>query len=152
MIYDNDKIIKTKNIDDYLLDAPNVFVHSRQRPLCDVPEIGIGNQPIDGDNYLFTKEKMDAFIKAEPMSAQYFKPWYGAEEFIHQRPRYCLWLGDCSPAELRRMPYCMKRIEAVRKLRQESKRTSTLKLADRPTRFQVENMPNSNFIIIRLCL
>lgn len=148
VIYDNDKVIKARNINAYLFDAPNAFVESRQRPLSDVPSIGIGNQPIDGGNYLFEKEEMDDFIKSEPLSAKYFHPWYGAEEFIHQKPRYCLWLGYCSPGELRSMPHCLKRIENVRNLRLESKRTSTLKLADRPTRFQVENIPTSNYIII----
>ena len=148
LLYDNDKLTKVSHINAYLMDAPDVFIWSRPKPICDVPMIGIGNQPIDGGNYLFTKEQMEDFIKLEPSSLQYFRPWYGSEEFIRQKPRYCLWLGDCSPAELRRMPHCMKRIEAVRDMRQNSKRVGTRKLADRPTRFQVENMPDSNFIII----
>lgn len=148
IIYDNDKAIKASHINAYLIAAPNVFVESRVRPLCDVPRIGIGNKPIDGGNYLFTKEEMEAFIKLEPKSEQYFKPWYGSEEFIHQRPRYCLWLGDCSPAELRQMPHCMKRIEAVRDVRLASTSEGTRKLAERPTRFHVENMPDSNYIIV----
>ena len=147
-IYDNDKIIKAKNINAYLIDAPNVFVGSRPTPLCNVPSIGIGNLPIDGGNYLFTKEEMEEFIKTEPRSAQYFKPWYGSEEFIRQKPRYCLWLGYCSPAELRQMPQCLKRIEAVREMRLASNRAGTRKLADRPTRFSTENMPDTNYIII----
>ena len=148
VIYDGERGQEVSNINAYLTDAPNVFVESRQKPISDVPEIGIGNQPIDGGNYLFEKEEMDTFIKTEPQSAKYFHPWYGSVEFLHQKPRYCLWLGDCSPAELRKMPYCVKRVEAVRKLRLESKRSSTLKLADKPTRFQVENMPEGNFIIV----
>ena len=147
-IFDNDKVIKAKNINPYLLDAPNVFVESRIAPLCDVPWIKIGNKPIDGGNYLFTKEEMEDFIKVEPKSAKYFKLWYGSEEFIHQKPRYCLWLGHCSPAELRTMPHCLKRVEAVRDLRLASVSAGTQKLAERPTRFHVENMPDSNFIII----
>ena len=148
VIYDGERGQEVSNINAYLTDAPNVFVESRQKPISDVPEIGIGNQPIDGGNYLFEKEEMDTFIKTEPQSAKYFHPWYGSVEFLHQKPRYCLWLGDCSPAELRKMPYCVKRVEAVRKLRLESKRSSTLNLADKPTRFQVENMPEGNFIIV----
>ena len=123
-------------------------MYSRQHPLANVPEIGIGNKPIDGGNYLFEKEEMEEFIKQEPKSAAYFKPWYGSVEFIHQKPRYCLWLGDCTPGELRQMPHCVKRIEAVRQIRLDSKSAGTRKLADRPTRFHVENMPNSNFIIV----
>lgn len=148
VIYDGERIIKAENINAYLIDSPDVFVQSRPKPLCEIPNIGIGNKPIDGGNYLFTKQEMDEFIAAEPLSAQYFRPWYGSEEFIHQKPRYCLWLGDCSPAELRRMPHCMKRIESVRELRLASSSAGTRKLADRPTHFHVENMPNSNFIIV----
>ena len=148
LLYENDKMTKVSHINAYLMDAPDVFIGSRPRPLCDVPSIGIGNLPIDGGNYLFTKEEMNEFIKKEPKSAQYFKPWYGSVEFIHQKPRYCLWLGDCSPAELRQMPHCMKRIEAVRDMRLASNRVSTRKLANRPTRFSTENMPDTNYIII----
>ena len=148
LLFDNDKVTRVSHINAYLMEGPDVFVGSRQNPLCDVPQIGIGNKPIDGGNYLFTKEEMEDFIKQEPLSEQYFKLWYGSEEFIHQRPRYCLWLGSCSPAELRRMPHCMKRIEAVRDMRLASKSAGTRKLAERPTRFHVENMPESGFIIV----
>ena len=148
IIYDADKTIKANNINAYLLDASNVFVGSRELPLINVPEIGIGNKPIDGGNYLFDKEEMEEFIKTEPQSAKYFHPYYGAFEFIHRQPRYCLWLGDCSPAELRSMPHCLKRVEAVRKFRLASKSPGTVKLADKPTRFHVENMPKGNYIVI----
>ena len=148
LIFDNGATIEANNINAYLADAPDIFIYSRQHPIADVPEIRIGNQPIDGGNYLFEREEMEEFVKQEPKSAEYFKPWYGAVEFIHQKPRYCLWLGDCTPAQLRQMPHCVKRIETVRKYRLDSKRTSTLKLADRPTRFQVETMPKGNFIIV----
>ena len=148
LIYDNDKITKADHINAYLMDAPDVFIGSKSSPLCDVPWVGIGNLPIDGGNYLFTKEQMDEFVKIEPKSANYFKPWYGSEEFIHRKPRYCLWLGDCTPAELRQMPHCLKRIEAVKELRLASNRAGTRKLADRPTHFSTENMPDTNYIIV----
>ena len=147
-IYDGERIIKAKNINAYLLDAPNVFVGSREKPIFDVPEIGIGNKPIDGGNYLFDKDEMEAFILTEPQSAPFFHPYYGAYEFIHRKPRYCLWLGKCSPAELRKMPQCLKRVEAVRNFRLASKSPGTVKLADKPTHFHVENMPRGNYIVI----
>lgn len=136
------------NINAYLMDAANIFVESRSKPICNVPEIGIGNKPIDGGFYLFTKEKMDDFIKSEPESRKYFKPWYGSREFIHRSPRYCLWLGDCSPAELGKMPKCRERVESVREFRINSKSAGTRKIADKPTRFHVENMPVGNYIVI----
>ena len=148
MLYASDRAQIVQNINGYLLDADNVFVESRNKPICDVPEIGIGNKPIDGGNYLFTKEEMEQFIKEEPQSQQYFKPWYGSQEFINRCPRYCLWLGDCSPNELRKMPACMKRVEAVREMRLSSKSAGTVKLADKPTRFHVENMPMGTYVVI----
>ena len=137
-----------RNINAYLIDADNIFVESRSKPICDVPEIGIGNKPIDGGNYLFTKDEMLDFIKKEPASEKYFKPWYGSQEFINRSPRYCLWLGECSPNELRKMPECMKRVEAVKKFRLASKSAGTVKLADKPTRFHVENMPQGTYVVI----
>ena len=137
-----------KQINPYIIDAPTAFIESRNHPLNDIPEIGIGNKPIDGGNYLFTEEEMLAFIKKEPASKPYFKKWIGADEFINRRYRYCLWLGDCSPAQLRSMPECLKRVTAVRNFRLASKSEGTRRLADRPTRFHVENMPSSNYIVI----
>lgn len=141
-------ILRAKNINPYLVDAKNTLIENRSKPLCDVPTIGIGNKPIDGGNYLFTKEEMEEFIELEPKSAQYFRPWYGAAEFIQQKPRYCLWLGDCSPSELRSMPHCMERVKNVRELRLASKSEGTRKIAETPTRFHVENMPKSSYIIV----
>ena len=147
-LFTSERAQVVQNINGYLLDADNVFVESRSKPLCDVPEIGIGNKPIDGGNYLFTKEEMDEFLKIEPAAGKWFKPWYGSQEFINRCPRYCLWLGDCPPNELRKMPECMKRVEAVRQLRFASKSAGTVKLADTPTRFHVENMPEGTYIVV----
>ncbi|MEO8591050.1 MAG: DNA methyltransferase [Flavobacteriales bacterium] len=136
------------NINPYLVDGRDVLIPSRSKTLCNVPEIGIGNKPIDGGNYLFTTEERDVFIQLEPASQRYFKRWLGSDEFLNGWERWCLWLGDCSPEELRRMPLVMKRVQAVRQVRLESKSAPTQKLADTPTRFHVENMPHSTYLII----
>lgn len=140
--------IQATNINGYLMDAPDVWIESRKNPICKVPEIGMGNQPIDGGFYLFTEPEKDEFIAQEPKSAPYFRRWYGAEEFINNKKRFCLWLGDCSPAELRAMPKCYERVMKVREYRLQSPRSSTLKLADKPTHFQTENMPKGHYIVI----
>ncbi len=147
-LFDNNVEKIVKNINGYLVEADDVIIDSRSKPICDVPLIGMGNQPIDDGNYLFTPEEKDSFIMSEPQSKQYFHPWMGAKEFINGSFRYCLWLGECSPRQLRSMPECLKRVEAVRSYRLSSKRNSTLKLADSPTRFQTENMPRTNYIVI----
>ena len=148
IIFDGDRHQYVKNINGYLLESENVFIENRNTPISRVPIIGMGNQPIDDGNYLFTKDEMKEFILDEPESEKWFKPWYGAQEFINRNPRYCLWLGNCSPSELRKMPKCKKRVEAVREFRLSSKRLSTKKLAETPTRFQTENMPESSYIVI----
>ena len=147
-LFDGDRYQVANNINGYLLDGENVFVESRSKPICNVPEIGIGNKPIDGGFYLFEKEEMEEFIKKEPSSKKYFRPWYGSREFINQKPRYCLWLGESTPAELKAMPHCMERVKAVREYRLASPSAGTVKLADKPTRFHVENMPKGHYVVI----
>lgn len=147
-IFDGDSTYDVANINGYLLDAPDICIESRSKPLCNVPEIGIGNKPIDGGHYLFTEAEKNEFVAREPASESYFRKWLGSEEFINGKVRYCLWLGDCSPAELKKMPECLKRVEAVRKYRLASKSAPTQKLADKPRRFHVENMPSSEYIVI----
>ena len=144
----DDTVKEVKNINGYLVEAENVVIDSRTKPICSVPEIGIGNKPIDGGFYLFTEEEMIDFIKKEPASEKYFKKWLGSKEFINGFCRYCLWLGECSPKELRAMPECLKRVESVKQFRLSSSSAGTRKIADKPTRFHVENMPKTNYILV----
>ena len=149
VIFDeNGKPHEVKRINAYLTDAADAFVESVSMPLCAVPAAGIGNKPIDGGHYLFLPEEKEAFLKKEPGAARLFRPWLGAEELINGKTRYCLWLGDCSPVDLVKLPECVKRVEAVRDYRLSSKSAGTRKIADKPTRFHVENMPKGNYIAI----
>ena len=144
----SDAPIIAKNINGYLVDADDVFIESRTKPLCDVPEIGIGNKPIDGGNYLFTEEEKNEFIEEEKGSEKYFRTWLGAEEFIYGKNRYCLWLGDIEPKELKNLPLCKARVDAVRQYRLASKSEPTRRLAEKPRNFHVENMPEADYIVI----
>lgn len=148
LLFTDSRAQQVQRINAYLIDADNIFVESRSKPICNIPQIGIGNKPIDDGNYLFTREERDEFLKLEPLAEKWFMPWYGSQEFINRNPRYCLWLGDCPPNELRKMPECLKRVEAVRQFRLASHSSGTVKLADRPTRFHVENMPKGTYIVI----
>ena len=136
------------NISPYLVSGNDTVILNRSKPLCNVPEIGIGNKPIDDGNYLFTAEARDAFIKLEPKSKKWFRRWLGSQEFINGWERWCLWLGECPPNELRAMPEAMKRVEAVREYRLASVSPATRKLAATPTLFHVTNMPKRRFIVI----
>lgn len=145
---DDSKFKLVTNINPYLIDGPNVVVESINTPLCNVKKMGIGNKPIDDGNYLFTEEEKIEFEKFEPNSKTYFKKWLGATEFLNNKNRYCLWLGDCSPSEIKSMPRALKLVDNVREFRLKSKSAGTRKIADTPTRFHVENFPDSNYLLI----
>lgn len=140
--------VKAKHINPYLVDATDLVIANREKSICPVPEIGIGNKPIDNGHYLFTQAERDEFLKQEPDAAPYFRRWLGADEFLNGYERWCLWLGDCPPEALKRMPEAVKRVEKVRRYRLDSKSAPTRKLAAIPTRFHVENMPDSDFLVI----
>lgn len=140
--------LPVSRINPYLVEASDILLINRKRPICAVPEIGIGNKPIDGGHYLFSDDEKAEFLKKEPKAEKWFRRWLGADEFINGWQRWCLWLGDCPPAELRKMPEALKRVEAVKKERLASKSAPTQKLAETPTRFHVENIPTSPYLII----
>ena len=138
-----------KNISPYLRDEENILVSSRpSAPLCGVPSTGIGNKPIDGGYFLFKPNEKADFIKKEPLAEKYFYEWYGADELIKGHRRYFLWLANCPPSELRKMPLSKERKEKVREARSKSTDAGTRKLADFPTKFHVTNIPTTDFMVI----
>ena len=149
-----------RNINPYLVDADDLTLNTRTKPICNVPVVGIGNKPIDGGYYLFTPEEKVEFIIKEPLSAAYFRRWIGADEFLNGWERWCLWLGECPPNILRQMPHAAKLVDAVRKYRlgelpnkkgapwKKPPAASTQKIAATPTRFHVENIPNGPFMVM----
>ena len=140
--------IQASNINAYLIDAPDTWIESHSKPLCDVPPLLTGSQRIDNDLFMFTDETKEEFLQKEPSAAKFFRIWYGADEFIHNRPRWVLFLGKCSPAELKSMPHCYEIVKSVREYRLASKREQTLKAANYPNHFGLEVIPDSNFMIV----
>ena len=144
----NSQTIPASNINGYLIDAPDIWIDSRSKPICDVPPLLTGSQRIDDDLFMFTDETKNEFLKKEPSAEKYFKVWYGAVEFLHNSPRWVLYLGNCSPTELKSMPQCYEIVRKVREYRLASKREQTLRAADYPNHFGLEVIPNSNFMIV----
>ena len=148
-IFEEDKKpIVADNINAYLLNKPNIFLEQRRKPFEGVPKITMGNQPIDNGNYIFKLQEMQDFIKAEPRSAKWFHPYYGAEDFMKGEPRYILHLKYCPPEELYKMPKVRQRVKAVEKYSRSKTRAGTLKMADKPTWFSTERIVDKNYIII----
>ena len=139
---------RVARINAYLVDGPAAALPNRRQPLCDVPAMGIGNQPIDGGHYLFTEEERQAFLFLEPAARRFFRPWIGAEEFLNGGRRWCLWLGEAAPGELRALPEARKRVQAVQAARQASRRPQTQAIAAMPTRFFIENFPDAPYLVV----
>lgn len=134
-------------INPYLREGKAQFVKSRKQPICDVPLQKIGNKPIDGGNYVFSRKEMESFLTTEPQAKPFFRPFFGAEQWIDNKERFILWLDGVSPSVLKRLPQCRELIETVRKYRM-SLGGKTAKLAEYPTRMHVTNVPTADFIVI----
>lgn len=147
-LYTSDRVQIVENINAYLLNAPNIFVDRRSKPLCSVPEVCKGSQPTDGGNLIIKADEYEDFCQAEPAATNYIKTFLGAEEFINGKKRYCLWLAGISPKKLAKMPLVLERIQAVREFRLASKKAATRKWADMPTLFTENRQPTTNYIVI----
>ncbi len=138
---------KVENINGYLCAAPNIYVISRTHPLCNIPEIRKGNQPTEGGYLIFDEKEKADFINKEPSAAKYIKRLTGAKEFINNIPRYCLWLKNVYPAELRSMPHVLERMKLVREMRLASPDKGTQRLADTPHLFRETNNPQTAILV-----
>ena len=148
LLFTSKQVQHVQNISPYLIDAPTLFIESRNKPLCNVPEICKGSQPTDGGNLIVTEEDYNGFMKQAPASAKYIRRFLGADEFLNGKNRYCLWLDGISPKELQGMPLVLERVQLVRDFRLSSKKAATRKQADTPTLFTENRQPSEDYIAI----
>ena len=141
--------VRATNINPYLVDAPPLFLEKRRTPICEgVPEMAFGNMPNDGGHLLLSSEDKTDLLSAEPGAARWIRPLVGSEEFINKIERWCLWLTDSKPEDLRRMPKVMERIEAVRRKRLKSTRATTQGLANTPQIFGEIRQPKTAYLAV----
>ena len=149
VIYLNEsQFINADNINGYLLNAQNIFIEKRMKPLSDVPEICLGGQAIDDGNLVLTLEEKNELLKKEPNAEKFFRPYMMGKDFIDRKPRACLWLIGANPTELKKCPLILKRVENVKIFREKSDRTSTLKAAATPTLFAAPFECKNDYIAI----
>lgn len=130
------------------MDAENVFVESRNKPICDVSEMLKGSIPVDDGNFFLTSEEKQQLLRQDPQSEKFIKKFYGAREFLHNEERWCLWLINASPKELKAMPKVFQRIKNIQEFRLKSTKEATRRFAEVPTRFMEVRQPNTNYIIV----
>jgi len=136
-----------KNINPYLVDAPDLVVLKRTQPISNVPKMSFGNMPLDGGNLLLSDEEKIKLLKEEPRLEKFIKPLISAREFLNGQKRWCIWLVGASPKELKNSPELMRRIKAVEQFRLSSIAPSTQKHAETPTLFRDKNNPET-FILV----
>jgi hypothetical protein len=139
--------VKVKNINPYLVDAKDILIEKRNQPLCKVPKMSFGNMPLDGGNLLLSNEEKNELLQIEPKADKFILPLVSAYEFINGIRRWCLWLVDAQPNEIKHMPFVLERIEAVKKFRLSSIAPSTQKFAMTPTLFRDTNQPETYILI-----
>lgn len=139
--------IKAKNINPYLVDAKDILITKRTNPICNVPKMSFGNMPLDGGHLLLSDEEKNEFLLKEPKAEKWFKRVYGGDEFLNNKKRWCLWLENIHPQELKALPEVLKRVEAVKKFRLASVAPSTRKLAETPSLFRDRRMSNSYVVL-----
>lgn len=140
--------VAAKNINPYLVDAPDVALPTRSKPICTVPTIAFGSMPNDGGHLLLSEAERTELIASEPAAAQWLRPFRGSDEFINNVPRWCLWLVDCPPQTLRSMPLVAERVAQVKRHRLASMRETTRKLAATPSLFGEIRQPDRTYLLV----
>ena len=147
ILFSGDTVKEVSNISPYLMEGTNLLILSRKAPICKVPEIVMGNQAMDGGNLLIEEKDYKEFVAKEPQAIPFIKRYMMGYEFINNKKRWCLWLVDCSPSQLRNMPHVMKRVKAVQEMRAASKDAGARKKAETPMLFREQRNP-TRFIAI----
>jgi hypothetical protein len=139
--------VPVSRINPYLVDAPDMVIRNRQKPLCDVPEMKYGNKATDGGFLILSEDERKHLLTIEPEAEKFIKRYLGAEDFLNGGQRWCLWLVGADPENLRSLPEVMKRVEMVRTFRSISKAASTRDYPY-PTLFRQVTQPESDYILI----
>jgi hypothetical protein len=140
--------VAVKNVNPYLVDAPTILLPTRREPICQVTEMIYGSKPTDGGNLLLNEVEKSELLALEPNAAPWIKPFMGAEEFLNNGVRWCLWLKDCPPQILKKMPNVLARVELVRKMRLASSKIPTQAWAEKPTLFAEDRQPTQNYLLV----
>ena len=142
--------VTVKNINPYLVEGNDSFLVSRKKPLSNVPETMYGSKPVDEGNFFFTDEEKNSFLQKYPGASKYIKPFLSAKEFLNNENRWCLWLFNANPTEIKNVKGITERIDKVKAFRNSSTKEATRKLAAFPTIFAEIRQPDSEYILLPL--
>ena len=148
-IYADNNYKIAQNINSYLMDAPDVFITSRSKPICDVPKMTKGNQPTDDGNFILSEEQRADILQHDESVSSCIRRYVGAKDFLNNNTvRYCLWLKDVQPSVYRKNSEITRRLKAIKEFRENSSAAPTRKLAEKPYLFFSTPQTNENYLII----
>ncbi len=136
------------NINAYLVDAPEVFIESRSKQICDAPKMSYGSMPIENGHLVFSDDEKKELEDKEPEAIKYLRKYVGGYEFLNNVPRWCIWMVDTNPAEIRKFSSLMERVEETKSYRLSSSREATNKLASVPYLFGEIRQPKTSYILV----
>ena len=142
------QVVQANNINPYLIDAPTVWLESRTKPICNVPQMSSGGKPVEGGFLILSPEERLTLLTKSPQIESYIRPFTSGDDFINNKQRYCLWLIDCPPNILRSSSEVMQRINSVREFRLASVKEATRRCADNPTLFMEIKEPQNNYLLV----
>ena len=148
VIYDNDKKKNADNINAYLTDAPDVYLESKSKPLCDVPQISSGGKPVEGGFLILSPDEKNVLLAKEPHIEKYIRSFTSGDDFINKKSRFCIWLVGANPTDLKHAPETISRVEKVKEFRLKSVKEATRRCAETPTLFMEVKEPKSNYLLI----
>ena len=147
-IFDGESTKEASEINPYLVAGSPLFIDKRERPICNVPEMLYGSMPIDDGHLILDCEDVEELLRESASNERFIRKYAGGAEIINKRERWCLWLKDASPADLRKSGFISNRLQMTREFRAASNRPQTLKLADTPWLFGEIRQPDTNMLVI----
>ena len=148
VIYDKDKQKKADSINAYLIDAPDVYLESRTKSICNIPQMSSGGKPVEGGFLILSPDEKKALLAQEPHVEKYIRPFTSGDDFINKKNRYCIWLVGANPSDLKHSPGIISRVEKVKEFRLASVKEATRRCAEMPTLFMEVKEPKSNYLLI----
>lgn len=148
ILFEGERVIAAQNINPYLIDAPIVFIHALTKPINEVPQMLNGGKPTEGGFLILTEEEKDELISLNPIAEKFIRPYMMGKDFILRKTRYCLWMVGANPADIRRAPLVVERINQVCQYRLSSPKAATQKKADTPMLFDEVRECFSDYVAI----
>lgn len=142
-------LIKVSNINPYLIEGRATIIRNRSTPICNVPAMQYGSKPTDNGHFLLTPEEYEEILKEDQAASKLLRPFIGAQEFINGKKKYCIWLVNANPADIRKVPSIHKRVKKVEEFRSKSKAETTRNYPYH-TLFRQITQPQSDYILVPL--